>query len=505
MRGCSAPIARPSRVVCGRPASSSGCIPIIIAALLGVTLLAMCGILQGCGSSGCKTTNLVIKFPQPIPGPATIHLTINDHTFDLDCPAQQTPLGQVTYCANKDRVVYFDSLDPSSIETVSVSVDLANGLTLFGSLRTDIGIPQMTDPDGNPGVCDVFVTILTTVDAPNDAPPEKSVSCISPAGVVTVASLPYPTNTPETIVGLALADGPVFIAVNESGAGTYKILATTLPCAAPVVLFAAPGAVTGGPVILQGEVYWSTDSGVFGVPTSGGSQTTVASVSLAPPVFFTGSADALFWIDFSGTVEQFSLGSASPTVLATGFGAGGGIAVNTSDVYFTVLGNADWNAGVNYGQGGQVLTVPIGGGDVMIFAQDQQAPSSLVLTDTDLYWVNPGTHSSASPSLSRPNADGSIIKIALTGGIPQTLLSGETNPSSLRYLPPAPLYPTLYWTDGGLATSVFARSMAAVGTTAISAEGGTGLTFDSDRVYWWEQVFNDNNGLFSSVVFSAPR
>jgi hypothetical protein len=48
--------------------------------------------------------------------------------------------------------------------------------------------------------------------------------------------------------------------------------------------------------------------------------------------------------------------------------------------------------------------------------------------------------------------------------------------------------------------------MPAAGGAPLLAKGGNGLTFDPDRVYWWDQAYTaDDDGMFSAVVLSAPR
>lgn len=474
-------------------------------------LLAACASLSaGCvGADVCRTTNLVIDFPQPIPASATVHIQVNERAFDVSCPSQahiqQTSFGQVSVCSDKEMVLYFDSMAPDAVHTVSVSADLPNGSALFPSLTTRLGRPVMSDPDGNPGVCDLPIVILATGHTPGTAPPAGSESCAGRQG--TVASFPYGTTGPVTITRLQAVDNTLFMALNHVNQGTYDVASVALPCGPPAILTSAMGTIIGGPIVASGSVFWATTDGVLSVPAVGGPEQIMAQGPLMAPVFFAATTDFLLWIDFGGAVQRLALSGGSATMIAAGWGAGAGIAADGTDAYFTVVGNAAWTAGADYGQGGLVLMTPLSGGAVMTVAANQQAPRDLVLSSTDLYWTSAGTHSGGVPSVSSGNPDGSVVRQSLSGGAPVVLASGETNPTNLHLLDAAPLYPVLYWTGGGLARGYEPREMPAAGGTAVPAqEGGNGLAFDTDRVYWWDQVLTrDNGGLFSAVVFSGPR
>src|SRR5205823_343325 len=135
--------------------------------------------------------------------------------------------------------------------------------------------------------------------------------------------------------------------------------------------------------------------------------------------------------------------------------------------------------------------------------------------ESELFWINPGTHSPepiAFAANSTPNRDGVLVRRALSGGDPEVLATGEPDPSTLRYLPAAPLYPMLAWTNVGLSGSACCswKAMATLGGAPRSMSGGgAGLTFDSDRVYGWtqvSQVMSSGSGFsVSSVVTSYPR
>ena len=456
-------------------------------------------------------TNLVIDFPQALPAGTVLHVQVDDRVFDVSCPAQISPpnFARVAVCTDRQVILYFDLMVPAAVHAVSVSAALSDGSPLFAALPTTLGEPAMLDPDAESGLCFVPVAVMPTGHAPATAPPAGSESCAAGPGTTTattVTSFAYGTTGPVTLTGLQISGGSVFTALTQLDQGTYDVASAPLPCGLPTTLASAAGTVIGGPIVAAGSVFWATADGVLTVPAAGGPAQVVAPGPLAAPVFFAASAEYLAWIDLGGTVQRLGLAGGPATVMAAGWGAGAGVAVDETDIYFSVVGDADWGAGPDYGRGGSVLRVPVTGGDVAAVAANQQAPRDLVLGDGELYWASPGTHSGDVPASSAGNPDGLIVRQSLSGGAPIVLASGETNPGNLHLLGAAPLYPILYWTAGGLGLGYTTREMPAAGGTPVTALGGQGLAFDADRVYWWEPGPSGEEGnLSSALVLSAPR
>jgi len=474
-------------------------------------LFAFALVVSGCGGPACRMTNLVIDFPQPLPAAAVVHVHVNDQVFDVTCPAQISPpnFAVVAACSDKGIVLNFDLMVPAAVMSVTVSADLSDGTPLFANLPTSLGAPVMRDPVGNAALCDVSVAIVTDGHTPATTPLPGSDSCAAdtvPGGPALVASFPYGAAGLANITGLQAAGGGLFAAVDHFDQGTYDVAYVPLPCGPPVALASAAGTLIGGPIAAAGSVFWATTDGVFAVPLAGGAVQGVAPGPLAAPVFFAATTSALFWIDLGGTVQRVDFAGGPATVVAAGWGAGAGIAANDTNVYFSVIGDADWTAGADYGQGGLVLSVPTAGGDVVAVAANQQAPRALTVSATDLYWASAGTHVGDVPAASVGNPDGLIVRQSLAGGAPVVLAAGETNPASLQLLDASPLYPVLYWTGGGLGYGYVAREMPAAGGVPTPASGGDGLTVDADRSYWVDQAFTaDGGATFSAVIFSAPR
>jgi len=467
-------------------------------------VLAAGFLLAGCGGPACRTTNLVIDFPQPIPEGTAIHVKVNDQTFDVTCPVQLQPpnFAQIANCTDQQLVLYFDLMVAAAVQTVTVWADLPDGTRLFGPAPTSLGTPAMNDPVGHSGLCDLPVSVLGAGHSPSATPAPGWEAC---AGGATVAAFDYGDGGPATITALQVADGSAFMGVNHAGQGAYDVASVALPCAPPAILASAKGTIIGGPIVAAGSVFWATTDGVLTVPVLGGPAQVAAPGPLMEPVFFAATTTALVWIDFAGTVQRLDLSGGPAMPVAASRGVGGGIAASDTTIYFSVVGNADWSAGAGFGQGGAVFAVPVTGGDVLTIAAAQQAPRDLVVSATDLYWASAGTHSGDFPAMSAGNADGLIVRQPLAGGPPLVLATGEANPTNLHLLDAAPLYPVLYWTDGGLGDGYAGREMAAAWGPPATVTGGSGLAFDADRVYWWQPVFTGGAGLFSAVVLSAPR
>ena len=90
------------------------------------------------------------------------------------------------------------------------------------------------------------------------------------------------------------------------------------------------------------------------------------------------------------------------------------MAVDATSVYWI-------NSGPNLSSGA-IMKVALAGGDPVTLASGQRDPRSIAVDATGVYWTNGG---SAGTSI----ADGTVMKVALAGGDPVTLASGQTRPA----------------------------------------------------------------------------
>jgi hypothetical protein len=230
--------------------------------------------------------------------------------------------------------------------------------------------------------------------------------------------------------------------------------------------------------VIGGTLYWTqVFQGVFSVPVTGGSATTIASTEAYPntltndgtnlfwantagtysiredvlatstlstiPVspdagpgidgiyFFAVDANHLYWGDFIGSgtndVYQANKDGSNVIVLASGFtGSINGLTIDDSNVYFAV----------SPGQNG-IFQVPIGGGTVTTLASSQGLPvyTPLVTDGQNVYWMA-----------------SEVVRKTPVGGGPITNLSScptisATAPCSGQYVSMAIDSTYVYWVD----------------------------------------------------------
>jgi hypothetical protein len=136
------------------------------------------------------------------------------------------------------------------------------------------------------------------------------------------------------------------------------------------------GVATSGP-----NVYFADTTDVFSVAAGGGTAKTIEPQQYAYSV----AADAThtYWTSGleMGAVMQAGLGGGVPLTLVANQFYPNAIAVDASNVYFTV----------GKGGGGTVVKVPIGGGAAVTLASAQAYPTSVAVNSTRVFWVNFGT------------------------------------------------------------------------------------------------------------------
>jgi sugar lactone lactonase YvrE len=115
---------------------------------------------------------------------------------------------------------------------------------------------------------------------------------------------------------------------------------------------------------------------------------------------------------------KVGLAGENPTALVTGVTNPGGIAAHGSDVY--------------YAEAGKIMKVPVAGGLAVVVAV-AQTTGAIAVDAGGVYWAN--AH------------DGTVMTVALEGGAPRVLASGQKIPSRL-----ALDACNVYWLDGAAGT-----------------------------------------------------
>jgi hypothetical protein len=149
--------------------------------------------------------------------------------------------------------------------------------------------------------------------------------------------------------------------------------------------------------------------GLFSIPTSGGNP--IQLPNAGPANYIAVGGAFAYWADGSAVRRAPVDGSATPTVLAT---VGNreeifGLAVDSTSVYFAV-GSLD--------SPGAIKTVPITGGTPTVIATSTW-PLQVAVDGAYVYWTN------AAQVTRGPSCDTSLMRVALGGGVPEVLASGQ--------------------------------------------------------------------------------
>ncbi len=300
--------------------------------------------------------------------------------------------------------------------------------------------------------------------------------------------------TPDTGTGTAQdAATPVVVATNQENPARLAVDTNNLYFTNPghgggtVVKVALAG---GTPVVLasgqndpqwiavdQQSVYWIDDvvgGSVMKVGIDGGAATTLAP-GLRGPEGIALDAQNVYWcVDLDNTVMRVSKGGGTPAVLTTIPAAdnfGGGIAVDSTSVYFTTSSSLV----------GSVMKLGLGldPGAPVPLASGQSDPTELVVDATSIYWINQG-------SVADNFNDGSVMKVAIAGGAPVVLASSQRLPFGI-----AVDGTHVYWTIPGSAAGNFADGTVmtvplAGGVPSVLAQGGdpNDIVVDSTTAYW---------------------
>ncbi len=299
--------------------------------------------------------------------------------------------------------------DAATTVTVDSGIPPITATTV--TLATGVVAPQaiVLDPDH------VYWTTSQRVGQPlvGDASAGSgSVGSVPRAGgsvVDLVAGLSSPTD-------LAIAGSTLFFSQGSSTSGFLD--AYTLDATAIVRLATGPSSAL--PMLVNdGLLYWASGDGahlnVQAIPTTGGSVASVASTSgaYAPQAVATNGSSLVILANGSDGEDVVSIPLAGGAATVLWHEAG------VQAVDLVVAGDAVyWSIANTASNGGEILSIPVGGGTTLTIASGLASPAGLAVQVPTLYFTS-------------HEASGAVLAVSTGGGAITTLASGLEYPGPL--------------------------------------------------------------------------
>jgi hypothetical protein len=140
-----------------------------------------------------------------------------------------------------------------------------------------------------------------------------------------------------------------------------------------------------------------------------------------------------YWVSAAGGTQLFRAslsGASGPVALASLPCGAGGLALDSTSLYWTVYENCTVPPG--FSAANLVMKMPLGGGAAITLASGQNYPQGIAVDATSLYWA--------------AQSDQRVMKLSLAGGVPVALAVNQVYPQSV-----AVDGTSVYWANSGSA------------------------------------------------------
>jgi hypothetical protein len=282
----------------------------------------------------------------------------------------------------------------------------------------------------------------------------------------------------------------VTVAYKAGSASSDKAVLTGVAAGGKPVTIALSG--SRGPA--AGTVYWVNrgtyvyDGSVKTIPSGAGSATTLAPNQSYPAAVVLDGTN-VYWANegttqcpqspycHGGSMNSVPVGGGSYSTLVSDLNAPDSVAVDGTNVYWTDPEDQTVNQ------------APLAGGDTIVLASGQNGPRSVAVDGSNVYWVDTGD----------PNkANGVVQKVPIGGGTITPLASSQHVPAELV------LDDTyLYWVSLGDGTVQKVPLGGGSATTLVTGQLPVALAVDATHIYWTNGSLKPYGGTVKAMPLAG--